>query len=92
MEWNCTIKDLFDYLIATLLKFSLVVIKSSWIIGREYDRPVCSWASALSALKPFRHLFNVLRLLNQLIILNILTPRAPMSLKIYTGLYTDWVT
>lgn len=48
-----------------------------------------SWVSALSPLKPFRHLFNVLRLLNKLIILNILTLRALMSLKIYTGLYKN---
>lgn len=74
-----------------LLKLSLVVIKSSWIIGHEYDRAVCSWASVLSVLKPFRHLFNVLRLLNQFIILNILTPRSLMSLKIYTGLYSNWI-
>lgn len=74
-----------------LLKFSSVVIKSSWIIGHEYDRAVCSWASVLSVLKPFRHLFNVLRLPNQLAILNILTPRTPVSLKIYTGLYSNWI-
>lgn len=55
--------------------------------------PEFSRASAMSVLKLFRHLFNVLRLLNNLnlIILNILTPRALMSLKIYTGLYKNCI-
>lgn len=44
----------------------------------------------LSVLQPCRHLFNVLRLLNQLVTLNILAPRALMSFNISTGLYNNW--
>lgn len=92
VEWNSTIKDLFDYLIAMLLKlFPWYLQRVAGYLSMSVTDPEFSWASAMSLLKPFRHLFNVLRLLSKLIILNILTPGALMSLEIYTGLYKNCI-
>lgn len=92
VEWNSTVKDLFDYLIAMLLKlFPWYLQRADGYLSMSVTDPEFSRASAMSVLKLFRHLFNVLRLLNNLIILNILTPRALMSVKIYTGLYKNCI-